>query len=55
MMKLRLESWNVRGLESLDLNYIIKIFMMENKGVDILMMQEVKVVGFGLEISLKYI
>jgi exonuclease III len=55
MDKIKIASWNVRGLESTDRKYIVKRFLMMVKGIDIMLLQEVKAVGFLLDIALKCI
>lgn len=41
-MDLKCASWNVRGLESLDRKYIVKIFLNMNRNMDVFLLQEVK-------------
>lgn len=48
-------SWNIRGLEALDRKYVVKRFLNMHKEIDCLMLQELKLVGFTLEIGLKSI
>lgn len=48
-------SWNIRGLESLDRKYVVKRFLKMHKNIDILMLQEIKLVQFTLDINLKCI
>ena len=55
MDKLKIASWNVRGLESLDRKYAVKRFLRGIKDVDILVLQEIKAIGFNLKITLKFI
>ena len=55
MYKLKLASWNVRGLENSDRKYIVKRFLKWTKNIDILLIQEVKTIGFALKIALKCI
>ena len=45
----------MRGLESSDKKYIVKRFLGWNKNIDILLLQEVKSIGFTLDIELKCI
>ena len=55
MNKLKIASWNVRYFESSDKKYIVKRFLGWNKNIDILLLQEVKSIGFTLDIALKCI
>lgn len=48
-------SWNVRGLEAPDMKYVIKDSFRLIKNIDFLMLQELKTIGFNLEICLDYI
>ena len=48
-------SWNVRGLESLDRKVIVKNFMDSHAKTNILMLQEIKMVGFNLDTALNFI
>ncbi len=55
MDKLKIAPQNVRGLETSDKKHIVKRFLKWAKIIDIFLIQEVKVVGFSLEITLKCI
>ena len=48
-------SWNVRGLESPDRKIIVKNFMDSQAKSDIMMLQEIKTVGFNLDTALNFI
>ena len=48
-------SWNVRGLESPDRKTIVKNFMSSHAKFDIMILQEIKTVGFNLDTALNFI
>lgn len=48
-------SWNIRRLEAPDRKYVVKRFLSMHKEIDCLMLQELKSVGFTLEVGLKSI
>lgn len=48
-------SWNIRGLESLNREHIVKRFLNQHRNVDFVMLQEVKVVNFSLKVNLNFI
>ena len=52
---MKVVSWNVRGLESPDRKTIVKNFMNSHAKFDIMMLQEVKMVGFNLDNALNFI
>ena len=55
MDKLKLDSWNVKGMESMDKKYIVKRFLKWDKEIYTLLLQDVKDVEFTLDITLKCI
>ena len=48
-------SWNVRGLESSDRKYVVKRVLDSFNHVDLFMIQEIKAIGFMLDINLNFI
>lgn len=54
-MDLKFVSWNARELETLDRKYMVKIFLKLFKNIHVLLLQELKVVDFWLDINLNCI
>ena len=48
-------SWNIRGLECPDRKFVVKNFLNANGNIDLIMLQEIKFVGFMLESNLNFI
>ena len=48
-------SWNIRGLECPDRKYVVKKFISNIRNLDLIMLQEVKAIGFCLESNLNFI
>lgn len=55
IMLINLTSWNVRGIESPDRNYVVRQFLNLDQNKDFVFLQELKVVGFMLETNLNFI
>ena len=54
MENLKLDSSNVRGIESSNKKYIVKKILKMSKEIDLILLQDVKVIGFSLDNELKY-
>ena len=54
-MKLKIHSWNVRGLEMSDRKYIARRWCYSIKGKDIVCLQEIKANGYQAFNTLKFI
>ena len=54
-MALNCISSNVRGLEASDTKYVVKRLLNSHRELDFMLLQEVKVVGFDLDIALRCI
>ena len=54
-MALNYISWNVRGLEASNRKYVVKRLLNSHRELDFMLLQEVKAIGFDLDISLRCI
>lgn len=54
-MTLNYISWNIRGLESLNRKQIVKRFLNRCKDKNVVLLKELKLVGFTLENSLRFV
>ena len=54
-MALNYISWNVIGLEASNRKYVVKRLLNSHRELDFMLLQEVKAVGFDLDIALRCI